>query len=312
MLSIGRGSRASAPESGGSPADGGYGPGVAFLTPWLIGLSVLTALPILAAFYLSLTDYDLLSSPEFTGLSNYQRLLDDEQFTAALTVSLTYVVVSVPMVVGFALLVAVILNQKVKGVGLYRAAFYLPSLLGGSVAIAVLWRQVFGRGGVINEVLGIFGVAEQSYVASPDTALGTLILLNIWQFGSPMIIFLAGLKGIPPSLLESAKVDGASGLRTFRHVTLPLLTPLIFFNLVIQAINSFKAFTPAYIVSNGSGGPLDSTLFFTLYIYQEGFQRFRMGYASALAVVLLAIICIMTGLFFVTARYWVFYQEDVR
>ena len=310
MVLIGRETRGKRKEAQGGSLRGSYLPGLAFLSPWLIGLIVLTAIPIFAAFYLSLTNYDLLTAPEFTGLDNYSRMFGDEDFWDALKVSFTYVVVSVPFVVGFALLVAMVMNSNIRMVGLYRAAYYLPSLLGGSVAIAVLWRQIFGRGGVMNQVLGVFGVAEQSYVSSPDTALWTLILLNVWQFGSPMIIFLAGLKAIPTELLESARVDGATRLRTFTHITLPLLTPLIFFNVVIQTINAFKAFTPAYIVSGGSGGPLNSTLFYTLYIYQEGFQRFRMGYASALAVMLLVIIATITSFFFLTSKYWVFYQED--
>lgn len=310
MLRIGRETKTNKAAARYGPGNRSYRPGLIFLSPWLVGLVLLTALPIFAAFYLSLTDYDLLSAPQFTGFDNFSRMISDDDFWDALWVSFKYVFISVPFVVGFALLVALVLNQGLRMMGVYRAAYYLPSLLGGSVAIAVLWRQIFGRGGLMNELLGVFGVAEQSYVASPNTALWTLILLNVWQFGSPMIIFLAGLKAIPRSLLEAARVDGANRFRAFLYITLPLLTPLIFFNVVMQTINSFKAFTPAYVVSGGTGGPLNSTLFYTLYIYQEGFQRFRMGYASALAIVLLIIIGGITGFFFLTSRYWVFYQED--
>jgi multiple sugar transport system permease protein len=310
VLRIGRETKTNKAAARYGPGNRSYRPGLIFLSPWLVGLVLLTALPIFAAFYLSLTDYDLLSAPQFTGFDNFSRMISDDDFWDALWVSFKYVFISVPFVVGFALLVALVLNQGLRMMGVYRAAYYLPSLLGGSVDIAVLWQQIFGRGGLMNELLGVFGVAEQSYVASPNTALWTLILLNVWQFGSPMIIFLAGLKAIPRSLLEAARVDGANRFRAFLYITLPLLTPLIFFNVVMQTINSFKAFTPAYVVSGGTGGPLNSTLFYTLYIYQEGFQRFRMGYASALAIVLLIIIGGITGFFFLTSRYWVFYQED--
>jgi multiple sugar transport system permease protein len=282
-----------------------------FLLPWLLGLLLLTAGPILASLYLSFTDFDLLTSPDWLGADNYRRMLtDDPQFLSAVKVTLVYVVVSVPLVLAFSLLVAVALNRRLRGLGLYRAAYYLPSLLGGSVAIAIMWRQIFGRDGLVNQVLETVGVVGPSWVSTPAYALYTLIVLNVWQFGSPMLIFLAGLKQIPQDLYDAAAVDGAGRVSTFLRVTVPLLTPLIFFNLVLQTINSFKAFTPAFILSGGTGGPADSTLFYTLYLYQEGFANFRMGYASAMAWVLLLVTAVATAVAFLSARYWVHYDDD--
>lgn len=282
-----------------------------FLAPWLIGLFVLAAGPILASLYLSFTDFDLLTPPSWVGIDNYQRMFtEDPHFLNALKITFLYVFVSVPLTVAFALLVAVMLKRDRRGIGGFRAAYYLPSLLGGSVAISIMWRQIFGEEGLINDVLAWFGVDGPSWISSPDYAIYTLVLLHVWQFGSPMLIFLAGLKQVPNELYEAAIVDGASKPSIFFKITLPLITPLIFFNLVLQVINSFKAFTPAFIISGGTGGPADSTLFYTLYLYQEGFGNFHMGYASALAWVLLLITAIFTALAFTTSRRWVFYADE--
>ena len=193
---------------------------------------------------------------------------------------------------------------------LYRAIFYLPSLIGTSVAIAVLWRQLFARDGLVNTLLWeAFGIQGPSWISHPDYSLWTLIILSIWQFGSPMIIFLAGLRQIPTDMYEAASLDGASKWRQFWKITLPLLTPVIFFNAVVQTIEAFKAFTPAFIISGGTGGPVNSTLFYTLYLYQEAFGFFRMGYASALAWFLVVIIAAFTALSFLSSRYWVHYDD---
>ncbi|MCB1972769.1 MAG: sugar ABC transporter permease, partial [Geminicoccaceae bacterium] len=206
----------------------------------------------------------------------------DAKFMASMRVTLFFVIFSVPLKLAFALAVAVALNRGIRGLPLYRAIFYLPSLLGTSVAIAVLWRQLFARDGLVNSFLATFGIEGPSWISHPDYALWTLIILSVWQFGSPMIIFLAGLRQIPTDMYEAASLDGASKSRQFWKITLPLLTPVIFFNAVVQTIESFKAFTPAFIISGGTGGPVNSTLFYTLYLYQEAFGFFRMGYASAL------------------------------
>jgi len=280
-----------------------------FLAPWFAGLLLLTAGPILASLYLSFTDFDLLTAPRWTGVDNYRRFAWDPHFHNALRVTFVYVFVSVPLVVASALVVAVLLSGRRRGSGAYRSAYYLPSLLGGSVAVSVMWRQIFGDDGLVNRVLGLAGITGPSWISTPDYAVYTLVILHVWQFGSPMLIFLAGLKQIPRELHEAAAVDGAGPLRRFVTVTVPLLTPLIFFNLVLQTINSFKAFTPAFIISGGHGGPADATLFYTLYLYQEGFAHFRMGYASAMAWALLIVIALFTAGMFATSRYWVYYAD---
>jgi multiple sugar transport system permease protein len=280
-----------------------------FLAPWFVGLFLLTAGPILASLYLSFTDFDLLTAPRWTGLANYGRFTTDPHLHTAVRVTFVYVVVSVPLVIVFALAVAALLSGGHRGTGVYRSACYLPSLLGGSVAVSIMWRQIFGDDGLVNRVLGLAGIVGPSWISTPGYAIYTLILLHVWQFGSPMLIFLAGLKQVPRELHDAAAVDGAGPVRRFVKVSLPLLTPLIFFNVVLLTINSFKAFTPAFIISGGSGGPVDATLFYTLYLYQEGFANFRMGYASAMAWALLAVIALATAGMFATARYWVYYAD---
>jgi len=282
-----------------------------FLSPWLIGLFCLTLGPTLASLYLSFTQFDLLQPPRWIGLENYARMaFDDPRLRKALSVTFTYVALSVPLKLAFALAIALILDQGLRGLTLYRALLYLPSLLGGSVAIAVLWRQIFGYDGLINEALALLGVDGPSWISNPSYAIYTLVILRVWQFGSPMIIFLAGLRQIPAELYEAAAIDGAGPVRRFVSVTLPLLAPVVFFNLVLQTIDAFKAFTPAFIISGGTGGPIDSTLFYTLYLYQEAFAYFRMGYASAMAWVLLVIIAICTALAFLSSRWWVHYGDE--
>lgn len=284
--------------------------GYMFLGPWLFGFFFLTLGPALASLYLSFTDFDLLQSPNFIGAANYVHMVtDDPKFLAAMRVTFIYVVLSVPLKLAFALGVAMMLNRGVRALPVYRAIFYLPSLLGASVAIAVLWRQLFARDGMINSLLSLFDIDGPSWISNPHYSLYTLVILSVWQFGSPMIIFLAGLRQIPTDMYEAASLDGASSLRQFWKITLPLLSPVIFFNLVIQTIEAFKAFTPAFIVSGGTGGPINSTLFYTLYLYQEAFSYFRMGYASALAWVLVVLIAVFTAFSFLTTRYWVHYDE---
>jgi len=220
---------------------------------------------------------------------------------------------SVPLKLAVALGLAMALDRGVRGLAVYRAIFYLPSLLGASVAIAILWRLIFGADGLVNQLLFLtLGIKAPGWVTHPDYALSTLVVLAIWQFGSPMIIFLAGLRQIPQDLYEAASMDGAGPLRQFVRITLPLLAPVIFFNLVFQTIEGFKAFTQAFIVSGGRGGPVDSTLFYSLYLYIEAFENFRMGYASTLAWLLLVIIGIFTAIAFLTSRYWVYYEDEAR
>ncbi len=280
-----------------------------FLAPWFAGLALITAFPLFASLYLSFTDYSLLSAPGWIGIENYTRMFDDPRFFQALRVTFTYVFVSVPLQLVAALALAMVLDRGMRGLALYRSAFYLPSLLGGSVAIAILWRQVFGADGLVNQVLGFFGVQGHGWVSHPDYALGTLMVLNVWTFGAPMVIFLAGLRQIPTMYYEAAAIDGAGRVRQFLSITLPLLTPIVFFNLVLQLIGAFQSFTQAYIVSGGTGGPVDSTLFYTLYLYQKGFASYEMGYASAMAWFLLLIVAGMTAVNFLASKFWVFYDD---
>ena len=285
--------------------------GYLFLLPWFIGLFALTLGPMLGSLYLSFTRYDLLSAPQWIGLQNFTAMFSDIRFLDALRVTAIYVFLSVPLKLAVALLVAVALNRGLRGLGIYRAVYYVPSLLGGSVAIAILWRQIFGQNGIVNQGLALLGIhGLSSWVGNPDTSVYTLIILAAWQFGSPMLIFLAGLKQIPHEMHEAAGIDGAGPIGKFFRITLPLLSPIIFFNLVLQLIGAFQAFTPAFIVSSGSGGPYGSTLFYTLYIYQQGFGYFHMGYASAMAWVLLIIIALFTAVAFTSSRFWVFYQDE--
>ncbi|RUT30048.1 sugar ABC transporter permease [Arsenicitalea aurantiaca] len=286
------------------------GAGYMFLVPWLIGFFGLTLGPALISLYLSFTNFDLLREPVWVGTANYVRMVTaDPKFAASMRVTFSFVLFSVPLKLCFALLVAVALNRGMRGLPLYRAVFYLPSLLGASVAIAVLWRQLFAADGLVNMFLANFGIVGPSWISNPNYSLWTLIVLSVWQFGSPMIIFLAGLRQIPADMYEAASLDGASRWRQFYKITLPLLTPVIFFNAVVQTIEAFKAFTPAFIISGGTGGPINSTLFYTLYLYQEAFAYFRMGYASALAWVLVVIVALFTGFAFLTSKFWVHYDD---
>jgi multiple sugar transport system permease protein len=281
-----------------------------FLAPWLLGFVVITLGPMIYSFYLSFTDYSLLADPDWVGLDNYVKMFtNDPKYFDSVRVTLVYVFVSVPLQLAFALALAVILNRGLRALSIYRSVYYLPSLIGASVAIAVLWRQMFGSNGLINQVLSIFGIDGQSWIGNPDTALGTLIILNVWTFGSPMVIFLAALRQIPVYLYEAAAVDGINRRQAFVHITLPMLTPIVLFNLILQLIGAFQAFTPAYVVSGGTGGPVNSTLFYTLYLYQRGFTSFQMGYASAMAWVLFLAIAIVTAANFWFSKYWVHYDD---
>ena len=289
----------------------GWAPWV-FLGPWGIGVIGVTLGPMIASLLLSFTNYNLLGRMQWIGVDNYVRMFtQDSRFLDAVSVTFQYVLISVPLQLVFALGIAVLLNTGLRGLSFYRSVYYLPSLLGSSVAIALLWRQIFGSDGLVNQALGGLGLENlPNWIATPEYALGTLITLNVWTFGSPMIIFLAGLRQVPEELYEAASVDGAGAWRRFRSITIPMLSPVTFFNLVLQMIHAFQAFTQAYIVSGGNGGPVDSTLFYTLYLYQKAFTDFDMGYASALAWVLLVVIGLFTLLAFGTSKRWVHYAGE--
>jgi multiple sugar transport system permease protein len=282
-----------------------------FLAPWFIGLFGITLLPMLASLYLSFTDFGILSAPVWVGVDNYIKLFTaDRRFIKSIWVTLTYVGWSVPLILAFSLLIAVALNRGLAGLAIYRSLFYVPSLIGGSVGIGLLWKQVFDERGVFNQLLAIFGIAGRGWITNPTFALPTVIALHVWTFGASMVIFLAALRQIPESYYEAASIDGANAWQRFRRITLPLLTPVIFFNAILLIIGSFQGFTQAFVVSQGRGGPIDSTLLYSVYLYQRAFQQLDMGYASAMAWILLVAIGAITAFFFWTSRFWVFYGDD--
>lgn len=287
--------------------------GYLFISPWLICFFLFALIPIGMSLWLAFTNYDILGGWDYVGLSNFERMFTrDIRYGRSIAATFRYVLVSVPLRLIFALAIAMLLNSKRRGVYWYRAAFYIPSVIGSSVAVAVMWRQLFGVEGVINAVATSLNLEPVKWLGNPQTALWTLVLLAIWQFGSPMLIFLAGLRQIPQEMYESAAIDGANGWQKFRSITLPLLTPIIFFNLVMQMISGFKVFTQAFIVSGGAGAPLDTTLLYSLYLYIRGFSTFEMGYAAAMAWVMLGIIAVLTAISFKLSSYWVYYETDVR
>lgn len=287
--------------------------GLLYISPYIIGLFVFTAIPFVYSLYLSFTDYPLMTEPVWVGLENYIKLFTtDRTFRKSLTVTLIYVFTTVPLKLVFALFIAVILNYRLKMINFFRTAYYVPSILGGSVAIAVLWRYIFANNGLVNMFLEMFGIAGINWFGDPNYALFTITLLRVWQFGSAMIIFLAALQSVDKSLYESAAIDGANKWQTFRNITLPLITPVIFFNMIMQTVQAFQEFNGPYIITNGTGSPLKSTYLLPLYIYDEAFKKFDMGYASAIAWVMFFIIMIMTLIAFWSSRRWVYYAGDKR
>ena len=282
--------------------------GYVFILPFIIGLIVFTAIPFFTSLYLAFTNYNILSAPKWVGLDNFKKMfLEDDLFWTSFKVTFKFALIQVPIKLTVALLVALVLSRSTRLTSFYRAAFYIPSLMGGSVAIALLWKQLFSPKGVINQVLGFFGLPDSTaWLGNPKTALGTLIALGVWQFGSCMLIFLSGLKQIPNSLYESAAIDGASPMKQFWKITMPMLTPTIFFNMVQQIITSFRVFTESYVITNG--GPMDSTLTYVLYLYRSAFTNFHMGYSCALAWILVVIIGIATAILFKSQDAWVHYE----
>ncbi|MDO4340098.1 MAG: sugar ABC transporter permease [Eubacteriales bacterium] len=284
--------------------------GYTLIAPWLFGFVLMWLIPSVISIYYSFTDFNLLNTPSFIGVSNYVRAFtQDAKFLKALGVTFTYVLILVPLRLSFALFVAMLLNKKHKFLGLYRTLYYVPSIIGGSIAVSVVWKQIFGNNGVVMSLLSVFGIEQKlSLIGNPKTALGVIILMGVWQFGSSMLIFLSALKQIPYSLYESAMVDGAKPRQTFIKITLPMLTPTIFFNLILQIINGFRVFTESYVVTDG--GPLDSTLSYILYLYRRAFTYFDMGYSCALAWILVAIIAVFTVILFKTQNGWVHYEAE--
>lgn len=282
--------------------------GLIYIAPWIIGFLTLQLYPLLMSFYYSLTEYSIMGEPQFIGLGNYiNAFTRDRFFYGSLKTTFIYVFLAVPLKLTFALMVAMMLNVKLRTVNLYRTIYYIPSLLGGSVAIATIWKFLFSNEGVINNLLSVVGIEPIGWLSNPNLALFTISGLTVWQFGSSMVIFLAGLKQIPMSLYEAAIVDGANKVQMFFKITLPMLTPVILFNMVMQMINAFQEFTSAYLITNG--GPLKSTYLFGLMIYENAFTHYRMGYASALSWILFIIILLVTFGVFKSSKRWVHYED---
>ena len=277
-----------------------------FISPWLLGFLVFTAGPMLFAIYLSFTRWDVIGSPHWIGLANFKELFfDDPKFWISLKVTAIYSVIAVPLLLSSSLMVAVLLNQKIKAMGLFRTIFYLPTVL-PVVATSMLWMNLLYPDGLINRLLGLVGIPQTSWLTNENTALGALIFMSLWGFGASMIIFLAGLQGIPKTLYEAATIDGAGTWARFWNVTLPMLSPIIFFNFVMGVIRTFQVFTQGYIITNG--GPNYATLFYVLYLYQNAFEYLRMGYAAAMAWVLFFILMTLTLLILKSSSAWVYYE----
>lgn len=312
-------------DSGGRPSVDGRGAvsrrrgsrrdtvaGYVFLSPWLLGFIGLTAGPMLFSLYLAFTTYDIFSSPQWTGLANFERMMGDQKFWGSVQITLGYVLIGTPIKLAAALGVAMLLNARSRGSGFFRSAFYAPSLIGASVSIAIVWRAMFATDGPVDGTLSLFGIEMGGWVGIPALVLPMMILLAVWQFGAPMVIFLAGLKGVPAELYEAASVDGAGPWRKFFNVTLPMLSPVIFFNLLLEMINAFQIFASAYIIGSGTGGPAGATNYYTVYLYTRAFRDGQLGYASAMAWVLLIVVGIIAFLMFRTSRSWVHYGGDSR
>ena len=277
----------------------------------MIGFLAFTVIPIGTSLVLSFTKYDILSPPQFIGLDNFvQMLTGDHPFWVSFGVTLFYVIVSVPLRLAFALAVAMLLQKTTKLTTFYRAAYYLPTIIGSSIAISVVWRQMFSGDGLLNSIINkIFHTEINiSWIGGEKTAIWTLIILAVWQYGSSMLIFLSGLKQIPKELYEAADIDGASRVRSFFRITLPMLTPVVFFNVIMQLIQGFMTFTQSYVITQGM--PMDKTLFITVYVYRNSFTYYKMGYGCAIAWFLLIFMAIITALLFKSSRSWVFYQAE--
>ncbi|WP_443073583.1 carbohydrate ABC transporter permease [Streptomyces sp. NBC_01429] len=288
--------------------------GLLFMSPWIAGFLLLTAGPMIASLYFAFTDYNLFDAPKWIGLDNFTEMFDDARWRHSVSVTLWYVVVGTPLKLAAALAVALLLSQQRRGQAFYRAAFYAPSLIGASVSIAIVWKAIFSDDAVVDRAQRLFGLPAGGWVGDPDMIVYSLVALTVWQFGAPMVIFLAGLKQVPVSLYEAAEVDGAGPLRRFWNITLPMISPVLFFNVLLETIHSFQIFGSAYILGGAGGtcGPADGTLVYTCYLYIQGFENSRMGMASAMAWMLLLAVGLVTAVLFWSQRRWVHYEEAAR
>ena len=281
--------------------------GYAYIGIWLFGFFALQLAPLVTSFWYSFTDFEMIGGADFIGIRNYADIFKDPDFLLSLKVTFEYVLIAVPGKIIFALIIALILSQKLRAINIFRTLYYIPSILGGSVAISVLWRYLFMEGGVINNLLSVIGIQGPNWLGDPKYALGTISLVTIWQFGSSMLLFLAGIKQIPVTYYEAAEIDGASKLRRFFSITLPELSPIVLFNVVMQMINAFQEFTSAFVITDG--GPLQGTYLYGLKLYNEAFRYFKIGYSSALSWILFTVIMVFTLILFRSSRRWVYYED---
>ena len=281
--------------------------GFLFILPWLIGFLAFKAIPLLMSGVLSFMDYNIISSPEFIGLDNFRELADDELFWSSMKSTGLYVLFTVPMKMVFSLFIAYILSSKVRGIGFFRSIYYIPSLMGGSVAISILWRYMFMKDGMINSILATIGIEGPAWLSIPGTAMFVISFQHVWQFGSTMVVFLAALKGMPNSLIEAAEIDGASRKRIFWSVILPYITPVVFFNLMTNLVTAFQEFNSPFVIT--AGGPYESTYLMSMMIYENAFRYLNMGLSCAISLILFVIIVSFTLILFGSSRYWVNYQD---
>lgn len=284
--------------------------GYIFIAPWLVGFLILQLGPMLMSFFYSFTDYDYFKEINFIGLQNYIELFHDQVFLNTVSVSFKYVASYVPLRLIFALIIAVLLSQAIKGISFYRVVYYMPSILGGGVAVSIMWKILLSNNGAVNQLLAFFHIDGPNWLTNPDYALFSIVIMTCWAFGSAMIIFLAALKGVPKELYEAASVDGASSVRQFFTITIPYISPVIFFNTIMSLITGFKVFTQPFIMTEG--GPVNATTTFVIYLYNSAFKYFRMGYSSAIAWIMFFIIMAFTLLIFKSSSFWVYYQSTKR
>ena len=286
--------------------------GYLFMSPWIAGFLLLTAGPMVASLYFAFTDYNLFNTPKWVGLRNFTTMFDDPRWQKSVQVTAKYVVIGTPLKLLLALGVALLLAQSRRGQAFYRAAFYAPSLIGASVSVGFVWRSIFSDGAVVDRAQSSLGFHVGGWVGNADWILYSLVALTVWQFGAPMVIFLAGLKQVPRELYEAAEMDGAGPFRKFWNITLPMISPVLFFNVLLETIHSFQIFGSAYVISNTYCGPADATLVYTCYLYQQGFKNSQMGFAAAMAWMLLLAVALVTAVLFWSQRKWVHYEEDAR
>jgi len=277
-----------------------------FISPWIAGFVLFTAFPMIYSLFLSFTKYDLLGPPEFVGFSNFERMVSDHLFLTALGNTAFYTLLAVPIQLLLALFMALLLNQKLRGINVFRTALYLPTVT-PTVAFVVLFVYMYNpEFGIFNAILGWFGVPKQGWLTDPNLAKPAFIIMSLWHVGGQMVIFLAGLQAVPETLVEAASIDGAGKLRRFWHVTVPMISPVIFFNLVLGIIGSFQVFTDAFIITEG--GPAGATLVYLLHLYRQAFRSFHMGYGAAMGWFLFMIVLILTMIQLWLSRRWVYYE----